>query len=668
MNQLTKGVVIASTLVAALVELYLATTPLLGIVLAIALGGFAISAALGTRYQRVLTPVILFAVYLTPAAYVLFHGYEHFSLDIVWSLPLLGLVVSGRQGWRWSLPSPWRWPLVAWSLFVAVSWPIVFLREIDFDFGMLSAPIANTGVGISPWESGLAITYAVLVHNIGLLWIDALFRWYANGGVNKFRDTVLFPLAAALVIASVVGMVQAFVALGFLNPHSWPHMGRASGTLGDANVFGSLSALWGPAFIVLARTLPAPWSLVVGAGGLGFAAMGVFTSGSRTALIALGIGVIAMAHEGIRLWRSAGTRAVATRVVTFGIGVGAFAVVLALMARDSSLTTVIDRGSLRFIPGIGELGVREAAWELWDRFGYGSAAVQMIREHPWAGVGVGSFHTLVHDFAMVVSGKDIPPDNAQNWYRHLLAELGLLGSLPWIAWCVLFVSTLFSRGTSSRDRFAPGVLRGSLVGFGIVSLLGMPGQSLPVVLTFWTLMFWYVSLKDAPVGPRGSTTGAWSTITWSATLALVAIHAVITYADARGDLLPRNRSTRFGWDYQYGISDPERHPDGSPGRRWTERKSFSVIPVRGKVLKFVGWIDHPDADERPVRVRVWADSKMVYDDDLRRSAAIFLDIPATAGKTHMEVRTEISRTWTPRDFGRDDSRELGLSVRDWVWQ
>ncbi len=663
MNQLTKSVVIASTLVAALVELYLATTPLLGIVLKIALGGFAISAALGSRYQQVLTPVILFAAYLTPAAYVLLLGYEHFSFDIIWSLPLLGLIVSGRQGWCWSLPSPWRWPLVAWSLVVAVSWPILFLREIDFDFGMISAEISNTGVGISPWESGLAITYAVLVHNIGLLWIDALFRWYANGGVNKFRNTVLFPLAAALVIASVTGMVQAFVALEFLNPHSWPHMGRASGTLGDANVFGALSALWGPAFIVLARVLPTPWSLVVGAGGLGFAAMGVFTSGSRTALIALGIGFIAMAHEGIRLWRSAGTRAVATRVVTFGIGVCAFAIVLALMSRGSSLTTVIDRGSLRFIPGIGELGIREAAWELWDRFGYGSAAVQMIREHPWAGVGVGSFHTLVHDFALVTGGRDIPPDNAQNWYRHLLAELGLLGSLPWIAWCVAFVSTLFSRATGHRDRFPPGILRGSLVGFGIVSLLGVPGQSLPVVLTFWTLAFWFVSLKGI-----AAPTKAWSTIMWSATLALVAIHAVITYADARGDLLPRNRSTRFGWDYQYGISDLERSPDGSPGRRWTERKSLSVVPVRGTVLKFVGWIDHPDADERPVHVRVWADSKIVYDDDLRRSAAIFLDIPATPGKTHMVVQTEISRMWKPRDFGRDDPRELGLSVRDWVWQ
>ena len=62
-----------------------------------------------------------------------------------------------------------------------------------------------------------------------------------------------------------------------------------------------------------------------------------------------------------------------------------------------------------------------------------------------AGVGVAAFHTLVHDFSMAASGKDIVPDNAQNWFRHHLAELGVLGSLPWLAWCVVFALRLFAR-------------------------------------------------------------------------------------------------------------------------------------------------------------------------------------------------------------------------------
>ena len=215
----------------------------------------------------------------------------------------------------------------------------------------------------------------------------------------------------------------------------------------------------------------------------------------------------------------------------------------------------------------------------------------------------GAFHTLVRDFAMITTRKPLVPDNAQSWYRHLLAELGLLGSLPWIAWCVVFVSTLFSRATGDRDRFSLGVLRGAFVGFGIIALIGMPGQSLTVILTFWTLVYWFASLKGITPSPVDSTRAVVEGL-WAATLALVAVHAAITYADARGDLLPRNRSMRFGWDYRYGIKGPEPVPDGGPGRRWADLKSLSVVPVRGKVLKFVAWIDHPDGDERPVHVRV----------------------------------------------------------------
>ena len=171
----------------------------------------------------------------------------------------------------------------------------------------------------------------------------------------------------------------------------------------------------------------------------------------------------------------------------------------------------------------------------------------------------------------------------------------------------------------------------------------------------------FIPARSAPTAP-------WSKGIWAATLALVAVHAAITYADARGDLLPRNRSMRFGWDYRYGIQDPEPGPDGGPARRWAGLKSMSVVPVRGKVLKLVAWIDHPDGDERPVHVRIWVDKKIVYDDDLKRSAAIRRDIPAPPGRTHIVVETEISRTWRPRDFGRDDPRELGLSIRDWTWE
>ena len=51
------------------------------------------------------------------------------------------------------------------------------------------------------------------------------------------------------------------------------------------------------------------------------------------------------------------------------------------------------------------------------------------------------FHALVVTTSARSPGYTIPqPDNAQNWWRHHLAELGLVGSMPLLWWCVVFAA------------------------------------------------------------------------------------------------------------------------------------------------------------------------------------------------------------------------------------
>ncbi len=669
MNSFTKGVVIASTLVAAFTQLYLATRLTYVELMGLAAAGFAVAFVAGRWRPGLVTTLLLSVVYVAPAIHVVLGRFESASLEIAWALPLLGLVLSGRDGWHWNVPPRFRWPLVAWALVIAVSWPIVFLRELDFRIWILPLPgAANTSIGITPWEAAHGVAYWAVVNLFGLLWFDRLFGWYANGGLAAFRARAIYPLAIGAFAACFTSFYQGAIDIQFLNPHQWPHMRRAAGTLGDANTLGAVAALWAPVFALLARGLPQSWPAIIGITGVALAALGVAMSGSRSALIGFALGIGALGVESLLAWRrSAGpsrglpqTKQVAPIVA----GLVALIVVGWLAATGSAVTSVVGRGVLRYMPFYGEVGIRQTMFEIfWERYGYGTSAVQMIKEYPLGGTGIGSFHTLVNDFSVMANGWKLVPDNAQSWYRHMLAELGILGSLPWIAWCAVFGWTLFSRPPPSADLFAVGVLRGTLAAFGVISMMGMPGQSMPVALTFWTLAFWFVMEQGTREEPR-----PWSRVVWGATFVLVLAHAGLTYADARGELLPRNRSMRFGWQYQYGLSDLEPSADGTPGRRWTELNSLAVLPVKGQVLKFVGWIDHPDADERPVHVRVWADSRLVWDDDLKRSAAIFLDIKPADGKTHLIIETEISRMWRPTDFGRSDRRLLGLSVRDWTWE
>jgi hypothetical protein len=674
-ERLTRLIVVVSTVAAALVECYLATEYSPPIFFT-ALFGFALLLAVGARLRGLALPFLMAATYLTPAVLLVVNDGENFSLDTIWLLPLLGLTLSGPGAFEWSLPRRWQWPLITWAAIVSIAWPIVFLREADFALWILPLPrVSNTSIGFGPAEVGLYVVYIALAHNAGILFVDALYRWF-NRDRDRFRQEVLAPLACAALAACAVAFYQGFIDLSFLNRPFWTYMIRASGTLADPNKLGAVTAFWTIGAVVLARRMTRPWSAVVAIAALAIGIGAVWLCGSRTGLAAVGVSVAIAAWEGLADWRStqSSSRINVRRVLVMGAAALMIAVAMIALLRNASTHTVIARGTWTYIPFYGDKGIKASVNELlWERFGYGPAAIEMIKEHPIDGVGVGVFHALSTDFGKV-AGYTIPqPDNAQNWWRHQLAELGLAGSIPLLAWCWVCGALIFAPRRAG-DRLSVGLLRGVLIGFAIASMFGMPAQSIAIVITFWSFAFW-LWLERTPEGGEATPRFEWPKKAVIGAAVLIAVHAGITTVDAFGDLRPHHRAERWDWYYRYGFytndrdgTDLEPDPGGNPiGRRWTMKDSLAVIRVKGTVLKFVAWIDHPDADVKPVHARVWADSRLVYEGDLRR-APLMLDIPATPGKTHMRIETAIERTWRPSDSGSRDSRDLGLSIRDWVWQ
>jgi len=408
----------------------------------------------------------------------------------------------------------------------------------------------------------------------------------------------------------------------------------------------------------------------------------VWVSGSRTGLVAVAVSLAIAVFEALRHWRAARSSRMSIKRIA-GIAAVALLVVAAMVAvlQRASTHTVVQRGSLNYVPFLGEYGiVNSLNILLWERFGYGPAAIQMIKEHPIDGIGVGAFHALVIDYGKT-RGYSIPPDNGQGWLRHNLAEFGLVGSIPMLWWSAVFVMALFGK-RSGGDRLTTGMLRGIFVGFAIASTFGMPAQSIAIVITFWVFVFWFLSEQSASSIVAASASGdkeagvvlpqptTWPRPALVAAAAVIVVHTAMTTVDAFGDLRPRERAQRWDWYYRYGFVHPddvEPDPGGNRvGRRWTTKQSLAVIPVKGRVLKFVAWVDHPDADVNPVQVRVWADSALLYEGELKRTP-LFLDIPAKPGEKYMVLETSIDRLFRPSDSGGRDRRELGLSIRDWVW-
>ena len=133
------------------------------------------------------------------------------------------------------------------------------------------------------------------------------------------------------------------------------------------------------------------------------------------------------------------------------------------------------------LPGAGGQSARAALAELWNRNGYGAAATYLIERFPLAGIGIGGFHLFGPPLTPI---GVLPPDNAQNWLRHQVVEMGILGSLGWVLFAGVFGIFVVRpwRGVEARVNH----LRGIVLAFAAISLFG-----LLVAGMMWAILQWH---------------------------------------------------------------------------------------------------------------------------------------------------------------------------------
>jgi hypothetical protein len=222
----------------------------------------------------------------------------------------------------------------------------------------------------------------------------------------------------------------------------------------------------------------------------------------------------------------------------------------------------------------------------------------MTAEHPWTGVGIGGFHVVSADYIYRALGRHLATDNAQNWWRHQIAELGLLGAFPAL-WLSLMIVVLLWQGVSHVEPIGTAtVIRAVLIGVGLASLLGVPTQLPASSLAFVTLLFWLTALPRTS-GTQSSARAAGTGVAFALALVVAAGVAI----DARGDLRVTSRALRTEVPFSYGFSAPEGVSEFGE-LRWAATRAAWVLPVPNRYLQITLWAASPDVAARPVTVRV----------------------------------------------------------------
>ena len=579
---------------------------------------------------------------LAPALLRRATGLEGPVLDVVWMAGLAGALLRVAPRPVWSLPPAWRALLGAWALILSLAWPIVVARELAFDWRTMADEAAVnswallTAARVVAWS-----LYVVQTQLLALLWFDWLWGRFAPTEPSPPR--AFHALWIGVTVASVVAVYQGAVDLRFLSTDFWANERRAAATLLDANGYGMLAALAAPvaAWCLRARL---PLALAV----LAVNGLGLWVSGSRTALVCAMAGALGLAaglaFGGRRpAWRAS---RVAAALVAVAILVGALAVA---------------GGAVGPLQRIAEVPRSRAGLaELWRRGGYGTIAVQMIRDTPWTGAGPGMYHVIAPDYWRVMRQMALAFDNAQNWWRQQAAELGVLGAAPVMAWSLLLAAGLLAAAPREGrgDQWLP---RALLLGIGAASLVGMPTQNPIVLLWFFGLVAWWARASTGAIAEGRMTAGA-ARFAAVVLVAVVLVHAAGTAVLARGWLSVPERAKRAQREYARGAYAPEPL-SGSTEFRWTgaEARFTWSGPTRWLMVRL--WVQHPDAASSPVRVTLTTRCQTLADEEFSSSTPTSIGIELPEGSGTLDATLRSSRTWQPAPQGSSgDSRQLGAAI------
>lgn len=588
----------------------------------------ALAAGLGARAAAPRSTVPLLVLIALAPLWQVATGILTGSSDPQLLMPWL----AGLAGWLawppvggWRVTGLWRFGIVSWALVVAVTWPVVGLRELDFTLQSIGAATANGTLGATPERSAAFAALNAEAQLVALL----LFDW-AWSAPLALRRRAWLALAPALVVACGVAVWQQFVDPTFLSREPWIRLHRAAGTLYDANAMGALAALVGVSLAApqfSPRAVPrALWT----GGWAAIALAGVVATGSRTALAALvasaAVGAIIALRGAGRLAATAAVAALVLVAVTLGIAAPNTAINI-----GNALGRLAATGQR--VLGGGGAGLIEVAW---NRDGYGPASMALIADHPWVGVGPGAFGNVISDYAQEALGYRLPPDNAQNWWRQQLADFGIIGGVGAV-WCSLLALLAVLRSWR-RSPDATTASPTPLVALGLMALVSPPTQH-PILQVLMGLLVAHAVAPDGAADIRTSATRRWPTaVVWAMAVACAVGLAVEGWTNFR----PPYRAARFHFFYYYGLSAPVEAPYG--GGRWTGRRSVAVLPPTGTRIVVHVTLPHEDLATAPVTVTVSDRYREVCRLVARDHSKLECLMPVPAGPWPL-VRLDVSRGW-----------------------
>lgn len=587
---------------------------------------------------------------------------------------------AAERGFR---PSAFASPLRLAAAMVAVSAAVTVWRWTNF-FPFSGGRVYDWMTNVNGLPASAAWTLA-LMGALSYLLPFALFGIaVAAAPGRRALDPALRAAGLGLGLAAAFAFIQHFAAPGLGNTDFWTVLGQINATFKDPNAFAGvlvilLPLLLGTALDGWRKAGESRWAKISGlAFVLGVAALP--WTGTRSALpaAAAGLAVFVAAVSGRTAERTARRRR--NKIIVAAAAVLLLAVFGVFFSRTSAGRRLA--AGIKTVFATGDLGrLSPERYYLWKH------ALAMTRDHPVSGVGIGAFLVELPDYyardkAPVPAGYENYQrlDSAENFFLHAAAELGLAGLaaiLAVLAGLAAEIRRGIRRGAlRGPDRLIFAGAVGGLAAFIINGLFHSFAQSYETLFCFW-----FVSAAAVVCGRSGEDGGeigsgrrSAAPILRAAGISLLAVFAAALIGSSFGRLSIGRKTAALGLSQEYGLYRPERNSEGA-AFRWTRNEAAWTVKIAGRRLRLPVTVSHPDAADRPVRVRVFLGGPL-----MRRAVLLGESVWTGSGRKILEfavpsgyagdgmLAVAVDRTWTPAESEEQkDPRRLGAAVEQAVF-
>ena len=656
-------------------------------------------------FQVILLPVLSLLVILTVSSLEAGTLFFLFAFPLSGNLPYyfgidasvphapIGLVLFLFYFWGWIIrktlgretvlvaPSPVLRPMAIAAWLVAVSGIITFLRFGNF-YPFLSDGLYELVTNVNGVTSGGA-QMSTVFHSLNYLSEFGFFLILGSVLIARdFARKAVIIVGLSLFFSLGFAFFQHFEDPGLGNTGFWVRLNQINSTFSDPNAFAAFLAIAGPLLLGASFGFKGWWRVFFGAAFAGTLFVFPFT-GVRSALLGLGVAILVFLWLALRAQtsseREAGRR---RRRAALWAGASLIALVFivfgALSFRNARVAERLKKNWHDFQANKRLVVLSPERFFLWK------AAVEMGRDYPASGVGVGTYiiglpNTYTEDERDYPFGLEAfrRNDSAENYFLHVFAELGFPGLLLflWIFWMVLKEIRSGLRRLAAREE-NPYILFGAVAGvasYFINILFHSYIGSFETKFIFWLLVGLIVCWGRKPDEVEQAARPGFLLTKrqkWAAFVFLAFFGSVHLW-NSTHSLSLASQTARYGLKQNFGFYRVETGGDGREFR-WTREYGGMTIKIEKPMLRIPLLAAHPDIQRNPVKVNIYLvedffkQKKLLGELTLNQSVweTYEYSLPDEVGQ-EIILLFKVNRTWNPlKTTGAHDPRNLGVAVGD----